>query len=46
MLTAPGDPVLDDCRAMLEIGARWRARWTCRGRSVRLHAAGVSESRS
>ena len=25
VLTAPGDPALDDCTSILEIGARWRA---------------------
>ena len=44
----PGDPALDDCTSILEIGARWRARWTPDvsqpQHSVRLHAAGASSN--
>lgn len=46
VLTAPGDPAIDECTAVLEIGARWRARWTpdvSQPHSIRLHAAGVSQ---
>ena len=47
VLTAPGDPAIDECTAVLEIGARWRARWTPDvsqpAHSIRLHAAGVSQ---
>ena len=42
-LALSGDSLLDDHPAVLELGARWRARWTCRGQSVRLHAAGMSQ---
>ena len=28
VLTAPDDPALDGCPSILELGARWRARWT------------------
>jgi len=34
------DALLDDYPALLEIGARWRARWTTHDSTVRLHAAG------
>ena len=44
VITVPDDPSLDGCTAILELGARWRARWTPDvsqpERSVRLHAAG------
>ena len=40
LLTAPGDLVLDECEAILEIGARWRARLMRADESIRLHAAG------
>lgn len=44
VVAAPGDPRLERCAAVFELGARWRARWTPdTGRtqeSVRLHAAG------
>jgi hypothetical protein len=43
VISAPGDPVLDDHPAVLEIGTRWRARWTLQGVSTRLHAAGMSQ---
>jgi hypothetical protein len=43
VLAAPGDPLLDDHPAILEIGARWRARWTVRDVSKRLHAAGMCQ---
>jgi hypothetical protein len=50
LLTAPGDPALDGCTSILEIGPRWRGRWTPDvsqpGHSVRLHAAGVSKPRT
>ena len=46
VLTAPGDAALDGCTSILEIGARWRGRWTPDisqpEQSVRLHAAGTS----
>ena len=46
VLTAPGDAALEGCTSILEIGARWRARWTPDisqpQLSVRLHAAGAS----
>ncbi len=41
LLTGPGDPALDACESVLELGARWRARWTTHDQSVRLHAAGA-----
>jgi len=41
LITVAGDPALDDYPALLEIGARWRARWTTHGATVRLHAAGA-----
>jgi hypothetical protein len=45
VITVPDDPALEDCTAMLELGARWRARWTPDvsrpERSIRLHAAGM-----
>jgi hypothetical protein len=44
VIAAPGEPVLERCTALLEIGARWRARWTPDldrpDEFVRLHAAG------
>jgi hypothetical protein len=47
VLTAPDDPALDYCSAILEIGARWRARWTPDTsrpeHSLRLHAAGSAQ---
>jgi hypothetical protein len=50
VLTAPGDPALDGCTSILEIGPRWHGRWTPDvsqpGHSIRLHAAGVSKPRS
>jgi len=50
LLTAPDDPALDGCPSILEIGARWRGRWTPDTSqpqySVRLHAAGLAESPS
>jgi Inner membrane component of T3SS, cytoplasmic domain len=50
LLAAPDDPALDGCTSILEIGARWRGRWTPDVSqpqySVRLHAAGLAESRS
>ena len=46
LLTAPGDPALEGCTSILEIGPRWRARWTPDAslpqHSMRLHAAGAS----
>ncbi|HEX6659204.1 MAG TPA: FHA domain-containing protein [Ilumatobacter sp.] len=48
MLTAFDDPALDGCTSILELGARWRARWTPDVSqphlSVRLHVAGTSDS--
>jgi hypothetical protein len=45
VITVPDDPALEDCTAMLELGARWRARWTPDvsrpEHSIRLHAAGM-----
>jgi hypothetical protein len=47
VLTAPGDPAIEGCTAVLEIGARWRARWTpdvsSPEHSIRLHVAGSAE---
>ena len=47
VLTAPDDPLLESCLALLEIGARWRARWmpdmTRPEQIVRLHAAGMAQ---
>lgn len=40
---SPDDPVLDGHPAILEVGARWRARLTCGDQSVRLHAAGMRQ---
>ena len=41
-----GDAALDGCTSILELGARWRARWTPDvsqpEHSVRLHVAGMS----
>jgi hypothetical protein len=48
VLAAPGDESLGRCTAMLEIGARWRGRWTPDvakpSEVVRLHVAGVASS--
>jgi hypothetical protein len=50
VLTAPGDPTLEGCASILELGARWRARWTPDVSqphlSVRLHVAGRAKPRS
>ena len=47
VLTSPDDPALDGCTSILELGARWRARWTPDvskpEHSLRLHAAGMSQ---
>jgi hypothetical protein len=47
MLTTPDDPALDGCTSILELGARWRGRWTPDVsqpvHSIRLHAAGASK---
>ena len=47
VITVPDDPALEDCIAMLELGARWRARWTPDisqpHHVVRLHAAGMCD---
>jgi hypothetical protein len=43
VITTRDDPALDECPAVLEIGARWRARLTVGDDSVRLHAAGRSQ---
>ena len=46
VLTAPDDPAFDGCTSILEIGARWRGRWTPHVSqphlSVRLHVAGAT----
>jgi hypothetical protein len=46
VVAAPNDPALEACHAVLEIGARWRARWTPDvnrpGQVIRLHAAGMA----
>ena len=48
VLTAPDDPALDGCPSILELGARWRARWTPDVSqphvAVRLHVAGTSDN--
>ena len=48
MIAMPDDPGLEDCTAMLELGARWRGRWTpdvsLPHLAVRLHAAGMSDN--
>lgn len=41
VVTTPDDPALDDCDSILELGARWRARYG----SIRLHAAGQTVPR-
>ena len=50
LITAPDDPALEGSPSILEIGARWRGRWTPDVSqpqySVRLHGAGLAESRS
>ena len=47
VLTAPGDPALEGCPAILQMGARWRAHWTPDvsqpQHALRLHAAGTSQ---
>ena len=44
VVAGPGDPELERCTGLLELGARWRARWTpdlsLPDEFVRLHAAG------
>ena len=46
VVAAPGDAGLERCDALLEIGARWRARWTPDvsrpDQLIRLHAAGLA----
>jgi len=48
MIAMPDDPGLEDCTALLELGARWRGRWTpdvsLPHLAVRLHAAGMSDN--
>jgi hypothetical protein len=48
VLALPGDPRLDACSALLEVGPRWRGRWTPdateRSVTVRLHVAGARRS--
>jgi hypothetical protein len=50
VLGVPDDRRLDACTALLEVGARWRGRWTPDisdpGAAVRLHVAGVRRSAS
>ena len=47
-IAMPDDPGLEDCTALLELGARWRGRWTLDVSqphlAVRLHAAGMSDN--
>jgi hypothetical protein len=50
VLTAPDESPLEGCTSILELGARWRARWTPDisqpEHSIRLHVAGRAKPRS